>query len=136
MGKIVAKKIIYHILKVLVLTILILCSYSYIEKHSLIQQVQKWVDDTANQYLSPKDQRTGSDSLSEFMTCFKTSAKESSSVLLNSSKLNYRAVWLSYIEFMEYLESVEENTEKNFRDIPKTAKCLLPTAVQARLSAL
>lgn len=152
MGKIVVKKFINHILKVLFLTILILCTYSYIEKHSLIQQVEKWVNDTANQYLNPKDQKTGSDSLSEFMTRFKTSAKNSKSVLLNSSAvnstaatetrentstandsqestqtedisagsnhsvLNYRAVWLSYIEFTEYLESVEENTEKNFRD--------------------
>ena len=174
MGKSLIKKLINHILKVLILTILILCSYSYIEKHALIQQVRKWVYDTANEYLTPRDQNTSTDSLSKFVVLFKTSVQESPAVNLLQAKsdaagttklseapavkpagtgtdgtdssateikestrtiqesqistqsvdpaaesahsaLHYRAVWLSYIEFMEYLESVEENTEQNFR---------------------
>ena len=192
MGKNLIKKSLFHILKVLILTFLILYSYSYIEKHALIQHVQKWLYDTANEYLTPRDQNTDADPLSEFKVLFKTSisknhavnilqakskakdsvrsleipfvkllpfkpkaagsnesmgtkaqksnnggadsaakgSRDSSESVQNSqtstqsadpstetvhSSLNYRAVWLSYIEFMEYLESVEENTEQNFR---------------------
>ena len=86
MGKILIKKSLFHILKVLILTFLILYSYSYIEKHALIQHVQKWLYDTANEYLTPRDQNTDADPLSEFKVLFKTSISKNHAVNILQAK--------------------------------------------------
>ena len=174
------KKLTHFILKILILTILILCSYSYVERHALVQRFQKWMHDTATEYLTPEEQKSGTGTLTGFMSLCRTrisavpllqkyinpadsstsawdhsvrtvaaaaadsntgSARqdttepgtktagetpESEAAPENNAaadqaaektrNLEYKAVWLSYLEFMDYLDSVEENTEENFRD--------------------
>ena len=204
----------HNILKVLILTVLILCSYSYIESHGLVRRLQNWMEDTATEYLTPEDQKNKTGSLEALVRALEdkspgvlrvraaetdpaaaegttqaaslqnaaqaavqlsteASGQESQAVTEaaatsgqdsqtatdapaassqdsqtatdapaassqnsqaitetqaasglaesrkeandSSARLGYRAVWLSYIEFMEYLESVEDNTEENFR---------------------
>lgn len=104
------KKLIENILIIMVLTIAILFSYAVIEKKISGRSSSEFIH-----FLFSTQEKTASDRATD------TKKKENASKSANkaSYSMNYRAVWLSYLEFNSYRKSVKNNNENSFRTFYK-----------------
>ena len=107
------KKFIENILIIMILTIAILFSYAMIEKKISGRSSTEFI----NFLFSTQEKASGNTSSIIFDT--KRSKKENNSSTKSADTMNYRAVWLSYLEFNSYRKSVKNNNEHNFRTFYK-----------------
>ena len=107
------KKFIENILIIMILTIAILFSYAMIEKKISGRSSTEFI----NFLFSTQEKASGNTSSITFDT--ESSKKEKNSSMKSADTMNYRAVWLSYLEFNSYRKSVKNNNEHNFRTFYK-----------------
>ena len=107
------KKFIENILIIMILTIAILFSYAMIEKKISGRSSTEFI----NFLFSTQEKASGNTSSITFDT--ESSKKENNSATKSADTMNYRAVWLSYLEFNSYRKSVKNNNEHNFRTFYK-----------------
>ena len=103
------KKLIENFIIIMVLTIAILFSYAFIEKKISGQSSSEFI----NFLFSTQEKASNNKS---FVTSDKeNSEKKYSSSIQSADDMNYRAVWLSYLEFNSFRKSVKNNNESSFR---------------------
>lgn len=104
------KKFIQNILIIMLLTIAILFSYAIIEKKISGRSSSEFIN-----FLFSTQKKASTDIASD-----STDKKEKDEpVKVTSDTLDYKAVWLSYLEFNGYRKSVKNNNESNFRKFYK-----------------
>ena len=101
------KKLIENFLIIMVLTIAILFSYAVIEKKISGRSSSEFIH-----FLFNTQEKASVDRTTNKENVQKSSNKDSDS-------MNYRAVWLSYLEFNSYRKSVKNNNESSFRTFYK-----------------
>ena len=107
------KKLIENFIIIMVLTIVILFSYALIEKKISGRSSSEFIN-----FLFSTQEKASSNK--SFVTSDKeNSKKENNSSTSSADTMNYRAVWLSYLEFNSYRKSVKNNNESNFRKFYK-----------------
>lgn len=104
------KKFVQNILIIVLLTIAILFSYAFIEKKISGRSSSEFINFL---FSTQKKASTGIDSGST------NKKKQDDPAQKTSDTLDYKAVWLSYLEFNGYRKSVKNNNESNFRKFYK-----------------
>lgn len=107
------KKLIENFIIIMVLTIAILFSYALIEKKISGRSSSEFIN-----FLFSTQEKASSNK-SSGTSDNKSSKKDTNSATSSTDTLNYRAVWLSYLEFNSYRKSVKNNNENNFRKFYK-----------------
>lgn len=103
------KKLIENFIIIMVLTIAILFSYAFIEKKISGQSSSEFIN-----FLF-STQEKASNNKSSVTSDKENSEKKYSSSIQSADDMNYRAVWLSYLEFNSFRKSVKNNNESSFR---------------------
>ena len=99
------KHFVQNLILVILLTILLLFSYAFVQKKTESFGLKEFC-----QFLTNKEagtNREGGEAAGQ--------AGQKQEEELRQTGMERRAVWLSYLEFNAYRRSVEENTEQNFR---------------------
>ena len=104
------KKFIENFIIIMLLTIAILFSYALIEKKISGRSSSEFIN-----FLFSTQEKASDNTASNK----ETTDKESPLTGHTTNFLNYRAVWLSYLEFNSYRKSVKNNNESNFRKFYK-----------------
>lgn len=104
------KKLIENILIIMLLTIAILFSYAFIEKKISGRSSSEFIN-----FLFSTQERDSDNTTSSGADKKKQIAMDK----IHTDTMNYRAVWLSYLEFNSYRKSVKTNNENNFRKFYK-----------------
>lgn len=107
------KKLIENFIIIMVLTIAILFSYALIEKKISGRSSSEFIN-----FLFSTQEKASSNK-SSVPSDNESSKKENNSSTKSANTMNYRAVWLSYLEFNSYRKSVKNNNESNFRKFYK-----------------
>lgn len=107
------KKLIENFIIIMVLTIVILFSYALIEKKISGRSSSEFIN-----FLFSTQEKASSNK-SSVISDKGSSKKGTTSSTQSADALNYRAVWLSYLEFNSYRKSVKNNNESNFRKFYK-----------------
>lgn len=107
------KKLIENFIIIMLLTIAILFSYALIEKKISGRSSSEFIN-----FLF-STQEKASDNTDQVASNKGTTDKEGNASKETGDSLNYRAVWLSYLEFNSYRKSVKKNNESNFRKFYK-----------------
>lgn len=97
------KHFIQNLILVIILTILLLFSYAFVQKKTENFGFTEFYHFLFNDDNGKKAKQEG------------TAGDEQNAIEEKSTDGKYRAVWLSYLEFNAYRRSVKENNEKNFR---------------------
>ena len=104
------KKFIENIIIIMVLTVAILFSYAVMEKKISGKSSSEFINFLFNTQEKASDNKnTEKDSIENPIEKGKK----------QSDTMDYKAVWLSYLEFNSYRKSVKNNNEKNFRKFYK-----------------
>lgn len=104
------KKFIENIIIIMVLTVVILFSYAVMEKKISGKSSSEFINFLFNTQEKAFDNKnTDKDSIEDPI---KKGRKQ-------SDTMDYKAIWLSYLEFNSYRKSVKNNNEKNFRKFYK-----------------
>ena len=104
------KKFIENIIIIMVLTVAILFSYAVMEKKISGKSSSEFINFLFNTQEKAFDNKnTDKDSIEDPI---KKGRKQ-------SDTMDYKAIWLSYLEFNSYRKSVKNNNEKNFRKFYK-----------------
>ena len=107
------KKLIENFIIIMVLTIAILFSYALIEKKISGRSSSEFIN-----FLFSTQEKASSNKSS--VTSNKGNSKKgNNSSTQSADTMNYRAVWLSYLEFNSYRKSVKNNNESSFRKFYK-----------------
>lgn len=107
------KKLIENFIIIMVLTIAILFSYALIEKKISGRSSSEFIN-----FLFGTQEKASSNKSS--VTSNKGNSKKgNNSSTQSADTMNYRAVWLSYLEFNSYRKSVKNNNESSFRKFYK-----------------
>ena len=104
------KKFIENIIIIMVLTVVILFSYAVMEKKISGKSSSEFINFLFN------TQEKSSDNKNTDKTSIEDSIEQERK---QSNTMDYKAVWLSYLEFNSYRKSVKNNNEKNFRKFYK-----------------
>lgn len=107
------KKLIENFIIIMVLTIAILFSYALIEKKISGRSSSEFIN-----FLFSTQEKASSNK-SSVTSDEGSSKKGTTSSTQSADTMNYRAVWLSYLEFNSYRKSVKNNNESNFRKFYK-----------------
>lgn len=94
----------------MVLTVVILFSYAVMEKKISGKSSSEFINFLFN------TQEKSSDNKNTDKTSIEDSIEQERK---QSNTMDYKAVWLSYLEFNSYRKSVKNNNEKNFRKFYK-----------------
>lgn len=105
------KKLIENFIIIMLLTIAILFSYALIEKKISGRSSTEFI----NFLFSTQEKASNSKSSNKG----DSSSKENHSSAQPTDAMNYRAVWLSYLEFNSFRKSVKSNNENSFRKFYK-----------------
>ena len=103
------KKLIENILIIMLLTIAILFSYALIEKKISGKSSSEFIN-----FLFSTQKEEAGDTVPNT-----TDRQEPTKQSQTTDIMNYKAVWLSYLEFNGYRKSVKNNNENNFRKFYK-----------------
>lgn len=107
------KKLIENFIIIMILTIAILFSYALIEKKISGRSSSEFIN-----FLFSTQEKASNNKFS--VTSDKGSSKKENNLSTKSANtMDYRAVWLSYLEFNSYRKSVKNNTESSFRKFYK-----------------
>lgn len=99
------KKLVENILFIMLLTIAILFSYALIEKKISGRSSSEFIN-----FIFSTQKKSSADTDSST-----TNKNKQTKQYQATDMLNYKAVWLSYLEFNGYRKSVKNNNESNFR---------------------
>lgn len=99
------KKLVENILLIMLLTIAILFSYALIEKKISGRSSSEFIN-----FLFSTQKKSSADTDSSTINKNKQTKQYPATDIMN-----YKAVWLSYLEFNGYRKSVKNNNESNFR---------------------
>lgn len=99
------KKLVENILLIMLLTIAILFSYALIEKKISGRSSSEFIN-----FIFSTQKKSSADTDSST-----TNKNNQTKQYQATDILNYKAVWLSYLEFNGYRKSIKNNNESNFR---------------------